>query len=283
MFGLGRDAVGKRMSTSGDDLDIEIVGLMQDAKYSDVKVEVPPLFILPYRQVDRAASMTLYVRTAIDPNQFIGTIQPLVARLDPNLPVNELRTLPEQVRESVFLDRLMSTLAASFAALATLLAAVGLYGVLAQLVGGRTQELGLRMALGARPSDVLGWVLGRGLRLTVVGVVIGVAGAAVAARSARSMLFGVEPLDVATYIGTTVVLLLVALAGCSSGGDDDVIDAISIDVAGLRQLQLAQHGEPRRQPFRRHQCPFFARWCRQNGTLGQLTLNGNSQSRRLNR
>jgi predicted permease len=212
-FGLGRDAVGKRMSTGGDDLDIEIVGLMQDAKYNDVKTEVPPLFILPYRQVNRAASMTLYVRTALDPNQVVGTIQPLVARLDPNLPVNELRTLPEQVRESVFLDRLMSTLAASFAALATLLAAVGLYGVLAYTVSQRTREFGLRMALGAGPNKVRGLVMRQVAWMTAIGGVLGLGAAIGVGQLARSILFeleGYDPVALAASVGVLVVVALTA-------------------------------------------------------------------------
>jgi ABC-type antimicrobial peptide transport system permease subunit len=174
---------------------------------------VPPLFILPYRQVNRAASMTLYVRTALDPNQVVGTIQPLVARLDPNLPVNELRTLPEQVRESVFLDRLMSTLAASFAALATLLAAVGLYGVLAYTVSQRTREFGLRMALGAGPNKVRGLVMRQVAWMTAIGGVLGLGAAIGVGQLARSILFeleGYDPVALAASVGVLVVVALTA-------------------------------------------------------------------------
>ena len=157
--------------------------------------------------------MTLYVRTALDPNQVVGTMQPLVADLDPNLPVNELRTLPEQVRESVFLDRLMSTLAASFAALATLLAAVGLYGVLAYTVSQRTREFGLRMALGAGPNKVRGLVMRQVAWMTAIGGVIGLGAAIGLGQLARSILFeleGYDPVALATSVGVLVVVALTA-------------------------------------------------------------------------
>ncbi len=205
-FNLGRDAVGKRISNDrpGSTLDTEIVGLVQNAKYSEVKREVPPLFFRPYHQDDSVGSMTFYVRTSLDPSSFLVNIPKVVARLDPNLPVENLRTLEQQVQNNVFLDRLMTTLSAAFAVLATLLAAVGLYGVLAYTVTQRTREIGLRMALGAAPSRVRVMVLRQVAVMTLIGGTIGLTVAIWASRGAQSLLYQLEGSDPMVLAGSAV-------------------------------------------------------------------------------
>jgi predicted permease len=213
-FNLGSNAVGKRMSDSGGPkptLDIEIIALAKDSKYSEVKDAVPPLFFRPYRQDDNVGSMTFYVRTSSAAEQAIQTIRRVVATVDPNLPVEGLRTMEQQVRDNVFLDRMISTLSAGFAVLATLLAAVGLYGVLAYTVAQRTREIGLRMALGAAPNRVRAMVLRQVGVMTVIGGTVGLVAAIWAGRAAKSILYQMEGHDPVVLASSVVLLAIVAL------------------------------------------------------------------------
>ncbi len=210
-FNLGRDVVGKRMDTDdGKKLDMEIVGFVADAKYNEVKGEAPPLFVTPYRQDGKLGFSQFYVRTSLEEHQLLTAIPAVVRRLDPDLPVDDVKTMAVVVKENLFLERFISTMSASFAGLATLLAAIGLYGVLAYTVAQRTREFGLRMALGADAAKVRGLVLGQVGRMTIVGAVIGLAAALALGRVARSLLFEMEPHDPAVLAGAAVLLALVA-------------------------------------------------------------------------
>ena len=212
-FGLdSREAVGKWMSDGGKKLDIQIVGIAQDAKYNDVKQAVPPIFFTPYRQDDGIGSIYFYLRTAIDTRQVVRAIPGVVAKLDPNLPVDDLKTLDDQVEERVSVDRLISTLTVAFALLATLLAGVGLYGVIAYSVAQRTREIGLRIALGAGQSRIQGMVLKQVGRMILIGGLIGIAAALGIGRAAQSLLFGLEGHD-----PLVLILVTVALAGVAFG------------------------------------------------------------------
>ena len=212
-FNLGANAIGQRFSTdSGADakLDIEIVGVSQDAKYSDVKREIPAQFFVPYRQQERLGSAYFYVRSALPPKQLLTSIPALMKKLDPNLPIEGLKTMDMQIRENVFLDRLITTLSSGFALLATLLAAVGLYGVLAYTVAQRTREFGVRMALGADGSRVRGMVLAQVARMAVVGGVLGLVAAVAVGRLAQSLLYQMQGSDPIVLMMATVVLGAVA-------------------------------------------------------------------------
>jgi putative ABC transport system permease protein len=212
-FNLGPNPVGKHVGNRGGPLDIEIVGLVRDAKYSAVKDTVPPLYFRPYAQGNTAenGSIAFFVRTALDPDKFLRNILKLVSMIDPNLPVENLRTMPEQVRQNVFLDRTIGVLSAAFAGLATLLAAIGLYGVLAYTVSQRTREIGLRIALGATPGRVRGMVLRQVAFMTAVGGAIGLSAAIGLGRVAKSLLYGLTGSDPAVLVSAAVVLTLVAV------------------------------------------------------------------------
>jgi len=210
-FELGANPVGKRMSMGSEALDIEIVGLAKDAAYSEVKGKVPPVFFIPTRQDTTLGFMSYYVRTAAEPAAVLRAIAPAIAKLDANLPVSELKTVPQEIKENVFLDRMLSSFSAAFAMLATLLAAVGLYGVLAYTVAQRTREIGVRMALGADAGTVRGLVLRQVGSMTATGTAIGLMVAVGIGRLARSMLFGLSGADPISYLGAAVFLAAVAL------------------------------------------------------------------------
>ena len=213
-FNLGTQAVGKHIGTgrNQDQLDIEIVGLVQNAKYSDVKQVIPPVFFIPYRQDSTVGNLTFYVRTSQDPALMLQTIPKVIARIDPTLPIENLRTMPRQVQENVFLDRMISTMAAAFAFLATILAAVGLYGVLAYTVAQRTREIGVRMALGADAGRVRAMVLKQVGLMTIIGGVIGIGAALGLGKLARALLFGLQGTDPVVMALSILLLALVALS-----------------------------------------------------------------------
>jgi predicted permease len=212
-FGLGREAVGSRMANGeGTDLPLEIVGLVQDAKYSEVKGAIPPLFFAPVRQNERLGFVSFYVRTSLDAGQSLRSVAAVMAKLDPDLPVEELKTMPQQVRENVAVDRIITLLSSAFAGLATLLAAIGLYGVLAYSVSQRTREIGLRMALGADAARVRLMVLRQVGVLALVGGSVGLLAAVGVGSLAGSLLFEVKGHDPLALVGGTLLLALVALA-----------------------------------------------------------------------
>ena len=211
-FNLGPDAVGKRIREGAEGpLDTEIIGIVQDAKYSEVKLAVVAQYFTPYRQQESLGFGNFYVRTEMEPEQLLTAIPGVVKALDPNLPVDDLKTMEMQIKENVFVDRMISVFSTGFALLATLLASVGLYGVLAYTVAQRTREFGLRMALGADGSRVRGMVLKQVAVMAGIGGLIGLVAAAGIGQAAQSMLFEIKGYDPGVIAGATVVLALVTL------------------------------------------------------------------------
>ena len=212
-FNLGRDAVGRRLGRGGLDaaLDTEIVGLVADTRYSSVKTPAPPLLYVPYRQEKTVGSLVFYARSTLPPDGMLRTIPGMVAELDPNLPVTGLTTLPQQVQDNAFADRAMTVLSAAFAGLATLLAAVGLYGVLAYTVAQRTREFGLRMALGADAARVRAMVLRQVGRMTLTAGGVGLAVAFAVGRWAQSLLYEIDGPTPEVVAGAAITLAAVAL------------------------------------------------------------------------
>ncbi|HEX5971520.1 MAG TPA: ABC transporter permease [Gemmatimonadaceae bacterium] len=212
-FKLGDEAVGKFIGDEGNDsLTVQIVGVVPDVKYSQVKDSIPPVYYRPWRQDANVGALNFYVRSSTPPEQMLATIRETMKRIDPTLPVEELKTMPQQVKENVFLDRMISILASAFALLATLLAGIGLYGVLSYSVTQRTREIGVRMALGADAPHVRRLVLKQVGVMLLVGGGIGVAAAIALGRAAKSLLFELQGHDPGAMAAAVVLLAVVAFA-----------------------------------------------------------------------
>ena len=214
----GGDATGRRIRDRGPNSPlIAIVGVVADVRTTALDRRPMPQMYRPYTQgpdAEIAAEMSLVVRSTEEPQGLARAINRTIRGLDGSLPPPTVRTMSEMVSASVAERRFQMVLIATFAGLALTLAVVGIYGVVNYSVLRRTREIGLRMALGAQPGDVLGAVLKEGLRPVAVGLACGVLGAAIAAEALRGLLFGVGPLDPAALGGVAGVLLLAAAAAC---------------------------------------------------------------------
>ncbi|MGB6199690.1 MAG: ABC transporter permease [Candidatus Acidiferrales bacterium] len=216
-FFAGRNPIGLHIAQgAGNNIspDMEIVGVVADSKWDGPRDTISPFLYRPYAQNSSLGDLTFYIRTERDPAQIAATLRATIARLDPNLPVNNMRTLPEQVSRSIFNDKLLAMLSVSLALLAASLAALGLYGVLAYVVARRTREIGIRMALGGQRVDILRLIVGQGVRLTMIGGTIGLVAAFSATRWIASMLYGVTPRDPLTFVAVAALLAGVSAAAC---------------------------------------------------------------------
>jgi predicted permease len=193
----GTNAIGRHIAagdTTGK-LDTEIVGIARDTKYESLRDEVPVEVYQPYQQMDFVMAMAVYVRTTQRAEQTFGAIRGLMSRMDPNIPIFEMKTLERQIDESLVTERLVASLSTAFGFLATLLAAIGLYGVLAYMVAQRTREIGVRVALGAGHRNVVWLVMREVLVLAGIGIGVGLPVAWGLARLVKSQLYGIAPND----------------------------------------------------------------------------------------
>jgi predicted permease len=210
------DPIGKRVGTDRENVGkIEIVGVVRDTKYNSQRDDTVPLLYTPWRQeLENVGEMFFAVRVGGDPLALVPSVREAVRGADVNLPVTNVSTQIQQTRETLNEERTFAGLVSFFGGLALLLAAIGLYGVMAYSVTQRRQEMGIRMALGARAIDVLRLVIRNGASLALIGIALGLGGAFAATRLLRSMLFGVTTTDVATFVVVSVLILLVAVFAC---------------------------------------------------------------------
>jgi predicted permease len=206
--------LGHRIGTSPEtSADMEVVGVLHDARYDSLRADIPPTEYVPYPQA-RLTNSVFEIRTAGAPAAAMGSIRDLARQIDPNLPLTDVSTQIEQVEKRFAQEKLFAQAYALFGALALLLASIGLFGLMSYNVSRRTNEIGVRMALGAQPRDVLGLVMRESMILVAIGAVLGIAAALASARLIATQLFGVPPTDLAALGAAIAVMASVsAFAG----------------------------------------------------------------------
>jgi predicted permease len=212
-----RNAVGRHLGFGGDPgtpADMEIIGVIKDAKYTNLRDEIPRQAFIPALASPFVTEMTGYVRTSLESNQAFAVIRSQVRNLDANLPVYEMRTVEKRIDDSLVTERLIAILATLFSLLATALACLGLYGVMAYTVERRTREIGIRMALGAKSGNVMWLLMREVLVLLGIGAAIALPAAWVLAKFAQAQLYGVASHDPATLI---VALVAISIVACLAG------------------------------------------------------------------
>jgi predicted permease len=216
----GRNPVGLHIglvddrAATPDTLNLEVVGVVKDLKFKNLRDPASPQAYFPYWQDEKFRFMTFYLRTRLEPRQVMQTVREQVRRLDPNVPMVDMRTIEEQIGLSLKTERLVASLSAVFGALATALAVIGLYGVMAYSVARRRREIGIRVALGALRGDILWMVMQQVVVLSGAGLAVGGLLAFALSGLVRSQLYGLQPHDPFTYLSAAVVL---AAAACAAG------------------------------------------------------------------
>jgi predicted permease len=211
-FFAGQNPIGKHIGVGGKTADLEVAGVIADTKYQNLRGKPPATVYLPIDQIVQSGSMarTLQVRALGDPENLSALIQQQARELDRNLPVSKVTTFAKIVDAQLVRERLIATLSGCFGALAMLLACVGLYGVMAYNVQRRTQEIGIRMALGATGGAVTRMAMRHSLAMVLAGVAAGIPVTLWFSKLVKSLLFGVEPGDLVTLAATTLLLVAVA-------------------------------------------------------------------------
>ncbi len=211
----GQNPIGRHLgfgTDPGTHTDMEIIGVVKDIKYTNLRDDIPEQAFVPYLGAHFIGSMTVYLRTTSDPNQLMPTVRGKVRELDSNLPIYDLRTTEAQISNSLSTERMIASLSAVFGFLATLLAVIGLYGVMAYSVAQRRREIGIRMALGAEPATVIWMVMRDVLLLVAIGVAVAVPTALALMRIVATQLYGLSAHDPSTLALATAGLSLVACA-----------------------------------------------------------------------
>jgi putative ABC transport system permease protein len=207
--------LGKHIRLSRiDPTSYTIVGVVKEVKYYYPAAPPENQVYLAFEQ-SPTAGMCVLVRARGEPAPLAQSMRAVVRETDPNQPVSEIKTIATQIADRVSGDRILTQISAAFGLLALFLAAIGIYGVMAYSVSQRTQEIGVRMALGARARDVLGMIVRQGMGVVLGGMLAGIAGAIAMARLLATFLYGVKPNDVVTFSASFLILASVALAACA--------------------------------------------------------------------
>ena len=210
-FFKDQNPLGRLLSgVGGHGASYEIMGVVGDTKYRTLWSEIAPTLFVPAKGTE----VRFEVRTAVDPRTIIPAVRSIVSQLDNNLPLLSIKTQSEQIEGALFQARLIARLSSFFGGLSLLLACIGLYGLLSYEVSRRTREIGVRIALGAQPLDVLRFIVWQGIGLSTAGTSIGILAALGATRYLASLLYGVQPDDPLTFVAVAALLGLVALAAC---------------------------------------------------------------------
>ena len=214
-FFAGHNPVGMHLgfgTDPGTHTDMEIIGVVKDIKYTNLRDEIPIQAYVPYMNSPYLGGMTIYVRTAGEANQLMISVRARMRELDANVPIYKMRTMEEQISNSLATERMIASLSTVFGFVATVLAIIGLYGVMSYSVAQRTREIGIRMALGAEQGKVIGMVMREVVTLIAIGIGVGVPAALVLTRVVKSQLYGLEAHDPSTLGLATGLLAMVACA-----------------------------------------------------------------------